>query len=157
VDEVRLMSAGGVVSTVPRSAMNVDYRQCAELRDAIALSAVLRPMSRTDAGAVGRQIDDYRRKRHETQPREPSAGCIFKNPPGASAGRLIEESGLKGTRVGGAEVSRVHANFVVNLGDATSADVLELVRRVRASVRESTGVDLEPEVLLYGKEWRDVL
>ena len=59
--------------------------------------------------------------------------------------------------MGGAEVSRVHANFVVNLGDATSADVLELVRRVRASVRESTGVDLEPEVLLYGKEWRDVL
>jgi UDP-N-acetylenolpyruvoylglucosamine reductase len=60
-------------------------------------------------------------------------------------------------RVGGAEVSRVHANFVINCGDATSADVLELVRRVRAAVRQAKGVDLEPEVLLYGREWRDVL
>jgi UDP-N-acetylenolpyruvoylglucosamine reductase len=157
VDEVRLMSADGSVRTLPRASMKVDYRYCAELRDAIALGAVLRPMSRADAGTVGRQIDDYRRKRHESQPREPSAGCIFKNPPGASAGRLIEESGLKGARVGGAEVSRVHANFFVNRGDATSADVLELVRQVRAAVRQAKGVDLEPEVLLYGKDWRDVL
>jgi UDP-N-acetylmuramate--L-alanine ligase/UDP-N-acetylenolpyruvoylglucosamine reductase len=157
VDEVRLMTADGTVRTLPRSSMNVDYRQCAELRDAIALSAVLRPVSRSDAGTVGRMIEDYRRKRHESQPREPSAGCIFKNPPGASAGRLIEESGLKGARVGGAEVSRVHANFVVNRGDATSADILELVRRVRARVRQAKGVELEPEVLLCGKDWRDVL
>ncbi|MGA2017915.1 MAG: UDP-N-acetylmuramate dehydrogenase [Opitutaceae bacterium] len=157
VDEVRLMSADGVVATLPRSSLNVDYRHCAELQEAIALSAVLRPVSRSDAGAVGRRIDEYRRRRHESQPREPSAGCIFKNPPGASAGRLIEESGLKGARVGGAEVSRVHANFVVNRGGATSADVLELVRRVRAAVRKEKGVDLEPEALLYGKEWRDVL
>lgn len=157
VDEVRLMSLDGVVTTLPRSELTVDYRYCAELQDAIALGAVLRPMSRSDAASVGRQIDDYRRKRHESQPRGPSAGCIFKNPPGASAGRLIEESGLKGERVGGAEVSRIHANFVVNCGHATSADVLELVRRVRAGVRAAKGVDLEPEVLLYGKEWRDVL
>jgi UDP-N-acetylmuramate--L-alanine ligase/UDP-N-acetylenolpyruvoylglucosamine reductase len=157
VDEVRLMSPDGAVATLPRSAMNVEYRYCAELRDAIALGAVLHPMSRSDAASVGRQMDDYRRKRHESQPREPSAGCIFKNPAGASAGRLIEECGLKGARVGGAEVSRVHANFVVNTGEATSADVLELVRRVRAGVRLAKGVDLEPEVLLYGKDWRDVL
>jgi UDP-N-acetylenolpyruvoylglucosamine reductase len=157
VDEVRAMSADGTVHDLPRASMNVDYRHCAELRDAIALGAVLRPSSRTDAVTVGRQIDDYRRKRHESQPREPSAGCIFKNPPGASAGRLIEESGLKGARVGGAEVSRVHANFVVNRGGATSADVLELVRRVREGVRRAKGVDLEPEVLLYGGDWGDVL
>jgi UDP-N-acetylenolpyruvoylglucosamine reductase len=157
VDEVRLMSLDGDVACVPRSAMNVDYRYCAELREAVALGAVLRPASRKDATAVGRQIDDYRRKRHESQPREPSAGCIFKNPPGASAGRLIEESGLKGSRVGGAEVSRVHANFLINRGQASSADILELVRQVRAAVRQAKGVDLEPEVLLYGKDWRDVL
>jgi UDP-N-acetylenolpyruvoylglucosamine reductase len=157
VDEVRLMSMAGAVSSLPRASMNVDYRHCGELREAIALGAVLRPMAMSDTPTVGRQIDDYRRRRHESQPREPSAGCIFKNPPGASAGRLIDESGLKGARVGGAEVSRVHANFVVNRGDATSEDVLELVRRVRAGVRQAKGVDLEPEVLLYGKEWRDVL
>jgi UDP-N-acetylenolpyruvoylglucosamine reductase len=157
VEEVRAMGLDGQARTLPRSAMTVDYRHCAELESAIALEAVLRPLSRTDAAAVGRQIEEYRRKRHETQPREPSAGCIFKNPPGASAGRLIDESGLKGARVGGAEVSSVHANFVINRGDATSEDVLELVRRVRAGVLKAKGVQLEPEVLLYGKEWRDVL
>jgi UDP-N-acetylenolpyruvoylglucosamine reductase len=157
VDEVRVMAADGAVSTLPRASMDVDYRRCGELRDAIALGAVLRPLSRADAGTVGRQIDAYRRKRQESQPREPSAGCMFKNPPGASAGRLIEESGFKGERVGGAEVSRVHANFVINRGDATSADVLELVRRVRAGVRQAKGVELEPEALIYGRDWRDVL
>ncbi len=157
VDEVTMMTANGEVRTLAGTSMGVAYRSCAGLTDAIALGAVLRPMARSDAEAVGRQIDVYRRKRHESQPREPSAGCIFKNPPGASAGRLIEESGLKGTRVGAAEVSRVHANFVVNLGGATSADVLELIRRVRAEVRHAKGVDLEPEVLLYGKEWRSQL
>ena len=151
------MSMDGAVSNVPRDAMTVDYRQCADLRDSIALGAVLHPASKADAESVGRRIEDFRRKRHETQPREPSAGCMFKNPPGASAGRLIDESGLKGARVGGAEVSRVHANFVINRGDATSADVLELVRRVREAVRKAKGVDLEPEVLLYGRDWRDVL
>jgi len=157
VDEVRIMSMDGEIHNLPRSALRVDYRVCAELRDAIALGAVLHSMSVSDSASVGRQIDDYRKKRHESQPREPSAGCMFKNPPGASAGRLIEESGLKGVRVGGAEVSRVHANFVINCGEATSADVLELVRRVREGVRLAKGVDLEPEVLLYGKDWRDIL
>jgi UDP-N-acetylenolpyruvoylglucosamine reductase len=157
VDEVRLMTLDGDIRTLPRSAMHVDYRFCCELKDAVALGAVLRPKSLIDAEAVGRQIDAYRRKRHESQPREPSAGCIFKNPPGNSAGRLIEESGLKGLRVGGAEVSRVHANFVINSGEATSEDVLELVRQIRSTVRKAKGVELEPEVMLYGKEWKDVL
>jgi UDP-N-acetylenolpyruvoylglucosamine reductase len=157
VDDVRLMTLDGEVATLPKSAMHVDYRFCGELRDAIALGATLRPMASADSAAVSRQIDVYRRKRHESQPREPSAGCIFKNPPGNSAGRLIEESGLKGASVGGAEVSRVHANFLVNTGSATSADILELVRQVRGAVKKAKGVELEPEVLLYGKDWRDVL
>jgi UDP-N-acetylmuramate--L-alanine ligase/UDP-N-acetylenolpyruvoylglucosamine reductase len=157
VDEVTIMGLDGEVSCLERPEMTVDYRHCAEVQGAVALGAVLRVPSRADSAAVSRQIEEYRRKRHETQPREPSAGCIFKNPTGTSAGRLIDQSGMKGARVGGAEVSRVHANFVINRGGATSADVLELVRRVREGVRKATGVELEPEVLLYGKEWRDVL
>jgi UDP-N-acetylmuramate--alanine ligase len=157
VEEVRLMALDGTVHTRPAASMGVEYRTCSGLREAIALDAVLRPKARLETAAVGRQIDVYRRKRHESQPREPSAGCIFKNPPGASAGRLIEESGLKGARIGGAEVSRVHANFIVNTGGATSADVLELIRRVRSEVRQAKGIDLEPEVLLYGREWGTVL
>jgi UDP-N-acetylenolpyruvoylglucosamine reductase len=157
VDEVQIATLDGEVRTLGREQLHVEYRNCAELRDAIALGALLRPAGRVEGEAIGRQVDVYRRKRHETQPREPSAGCIFKNPPGESAGRLIDESGLKGERVGDAEISSIHANFIVNRGGATSADVLELVRRVRARVRQIRGVDLEPEVLLYGKEWKDVL
>jgi UDP-N-acetylmuramate--alanine ligase len=157
VEEVQLIARDGEVKTLAKSAMHVDYRHCAELEDAIALGALLRPAAQADAGAIGRQIDVYRRKRHESQPREPSAGCIFKNPPGNSAGRLIDECGLKGERVGDAEVSPVHANFIVNRGTATGSDVLQLVRRVRARVREVKGVELQPEVMLYGRKWEDVL
>ncbi len=157
VEEVQLMTLAGDVQTLAKATMHVDYRHCAELHHAIALGALLRPAAQADIEAVTRQIDVYRRKRQESQPREPSAGCVFKNPPGKSAGRLIDESGLKGERVGDAEVSTVHANFIINRGAATGADVLELVRRVRARVKQVKGVELEPEVMLYGRNWRDVL
>jgi len=157
VAEVTLLDAAGAVRTLPKSALQVDYRHCAELETALALGAVLRPAAPAEAAAIARQIEVYRKKRHETQPREPSAGCIFKNPPGTSAGRVIDDCGLKGTRVGGAEVSSVHANFIVNRGGATGADVLELIRLVRARVRAVRGLDLRPEVLLFGRRWEEVL
>ena len=74
-----------------------------------------------------------------------------------SAGRLIDELGLKGERVGDAEVSTVHANFIVNRGHATSADIIGLIRRVRERVKSGRGIDLEPEVLLFGQNWKDLL
>jgi UDP-N-acetylmuramate--alanine ligase len=157
VDEVQLMTRDGEERVMKKADMHVDYRHCAELYEAIALGALLRPAAQSAAEDIGRQIDVYRDKRQKSQPREPSAGCIFKNPPGNSAGKLIDESGLKGERVGDAEVSTVHANFIVNRGHATSADVIALVRRVRARVEQAKGVKLEPEVLLYGKDWKDVL
>ncbi|HWA27642.1 MAG TPA: UDP-N-acetylmuramate dehydrogenase [Lacunisphaera sp.] len=157
VEEVELMTLAGELRVVPRSEMHATYRHCAELDHAIALGALLRPVAVGEATDIRRQIDVYQKKRVESQPREPSAGCIFKNPPGESAGRLIDESGLKGERVGDAEVSAVHANFIVNRGQATSADIIGLVRKIRARVKNAKGVDLEPEVLLYGKEWKDVL
>ncbi|HVZ63071.1 MAG TPA: UDP-N-acetylmuramate dehydrogenase [Lacunisphaera sp.] len=157
VDEVHLMTLGGELRTLRREAMHVQYRHCAELEDHIALGAYLRPAAAADATDIRRQMDVYQKKRQESQPREPSAGCIFKNPPGTSAGRLIDELGLKGERVGDAEVSPVHANFIVNRGHATSADIIGLVRKIRERVKSARGIDLEPEVLLYGKQWRDVL
>ncbi len=141
----------------PRTSMGVDYRHCGELKDAIALGAVLRPMARVgSATAVGRQIDDYRRKRHESQPREPSAGCIFKNPPGASAGRLIEESGLKGTRVGGGRGLARACEFCHQPWRRDQRRRAGADPPGAGGVRQAKGVELEPEVLLYGKEWRDV-
>ena len=151
------MTFNGEVRTLKRSEMHVDYRHCAELHGAVALGALLRPGAQGEAADIAWQLDIYRDKRQKTQPREPSAGCIFKNPPGDSAGRLIDASGLKGERVGDAEVSRTHANFIVNQGRATAAEVIALVRRVRGRVEQSSGVRLEPEVLLYGKKWEDVL
>ncbi|MBI4354413.1 MAG: UDP-N-acetylenolpyruvoylglucosamine reductase, partial [Candidatus Omnitrophica bacterium] len=82
-----------------------------------------------------------------------SAGCAFKNPPRLSAGRLIDEVGLKGTRIGDARVSLRHANFFVNLGRATCDDVLSLMEYVQRRVARSTGVLLEPEVRLLGERW----
>ena len=157
VDEVQLMSRQGEIRTMKKAEMHVSYRHCEELHDAIALGAWLKAPDKAESTDIRSQVDVYQKKRVESQPREPSAGCIFKNPPGNSAGRLIDEAGLKGERVGDAEVSTVHANFIVNRGHATSADIIALVRKVRARVKDARGVDLEPEVLLYGQEWRDVL
>ena len=91
--------------------------------------------------------------RRATQPRERSAGCTFKNPPGESAGRLIDALGLKGSRVGGAVGSAVHANFITTDAGATAADVEALVRRVRGVVEAETGVRLDPEIILVGGSW----
>jgi UDP-N-acetylmuramate--L-alanine ligase/UDP-N-acetylenolpyruvoylglucosamine reductase len=157
VEEVELMTLNGEVRTLKRSEMHADYRHCAELLEAIALGALFKPAGEMAAEAISRQIELFKRKRRESQPREPSAGCIFKNPTGDSAGRLIDASGLKGERVGDAEISPVHANFIINRGGATSAEVIELIRRVRARVRGLQGVELEPEVMLYGRNWRDEL
>jgi UDP-N-acetylenolpyruvoylglucosamine reductase len=157
VDEVHLFTLAGEKRAMQKAAMHVDYRHCAELETAVALGAFLRPRAPADAAAIKRQIEEYAAKRQKSQPREPSAGCIFKNPPGTSAGRVIDECGLKGEHVGGAEVSPVHANFIVNRGGATCADIIALIRRIRARVLADRGIDLQPEVMLFGREWRDVL
>ncbi|MCF7760162.1 MAG: UDP-N-acetylmuramate dehydrogenase [Cephaloticoccus sp.] len=157
VEEVQLLTLTGEIVTRKKSEMQVEYRHCADLDHAIALGALLRPAAAADMDSVNRQIDVYRRKRQESQPREPSAGCIFKNPPGNSAGRLIDEAGLKGERVGDAEVSTTHANFIVNRGHATGAEVLALIQRVRERVHQTNGVMLEPEAQLFGRDWKDIL
>lgn len=157
VEQVHYLTLDGRLHIQQGNAMHVAYRNCAELEDAIALGAVLRAAAVEESDQIRDRIVTYQKRRHESQPREPSAGCIFKNPQGDSAGHLIDELGLKGTRVGDAEVSKVHGNFIVNRGHATGADVIELVRRVRAVVREKREIDLEPEVLLYGREWKEVL
>lgn len=88
--------------------------------------------------------------RMKTQPlKEKSAGCVFRNPPGGSAGALIDRCGLKGTNIGGAKISEIHANFIVNIGSATSQDVLQLIQLVQERVFQQTGVHLEPEIRIF--------
>ena len=103
-----------------------------------------------DPVRVRAQVAEYREKRGTSQPlSQRNAGCIFKNPPGQSAGRLIDQAGLKGLRLGDAEVSREHANFLVNHGRATASEFAELMDKVRTRVIEIHGVELEPEVEIW--------
>jgi len=157
VESMRVLTFDGAIRDLKREEMHVDYRHCAELRGAIALGALLRPKASGASADIARQVDAYRDKRQKSQPREPSAGCVFKNPLGDFAGRLIEASGLKGAQEGGAAVSATHANFIINRSGATAADVIALVRRVRAEVGRQHGVRLEPEAILFGGKWEDVL
>ena len=118
----------------------------------IALSALLavRPSQRETVAA---EIDRQLAKRTDSQPLDqPSCGSVFKNPPRGYAGRLIEAAGLKGERRGGARISTLHANFIVNEGGASAADVLALIGQARATVRMRTGVDLQTEVRIWGRE-----
>lgn len=104
-----------------------------------------------DAAAIRRRMEDARSWRRRTQPlAEPNCGSVFKNPQDDHAARLIEEAGLKGTRVGGVHVSEKHANFIVASPGARAADVVALIHLVRERVKDATGVDLEPEVHLLG-------
>jgi UDP-N-acetylmuramate dehydrogenase len=107
-----------------------------------------------DPAAIAASLDEIRTWRRTHQPLGiPSAGSVFRNPPGDSAGRLIEAAGLKGTRIGGAAVSEKHANFIVNDQRGTAADVRRLAEHVRTVVAERAGVTLEPEIEFVG-DWR---
>ncbi len=104
-----------------------------------------------DSAEIRRRMDESFRRRKTTQPLGvPSAGSVFVNPAGGSAGRLIESCGLKGRRVGGAAISEVHANFIVNEGGATARDVLELMHVARDTVKEEYGVELKTEIRFLG-------
>src|SRR5256885_5454673 len=97
-------------------------------------------------------MHSFSQKRWTSQPAAPSAGCIFKNPTTIPAGKLIDELGLKGTRVGGAVVSDVHGNFIVNDGHATAKDVLNLIQIIKHRAKSTRGIELETEVEILGDE-----
>jgi UDP-N-acetylmuramate dehydrogenase len=100
---------------------------------------------------VAERIADYLKRRKQSQPLEyPSAGSIFKNPPDEYAGRLIENAGLKGKRIGGAMISDKHGNFIVNTGGARAKDILDLLYLAQAEVKKGTGIELEPEIKIIG-------
>jgi UDP-N-acetylmuramate dehydrogenase len=93
------------------------------------------------------------RERRKTQPHSKrTAGCVFKNPEGVSAAKLIEQAGLKGLRIGGAEVSTLHANFIINIGEAKAQDILNLMRKIKDIVMQRFGIALFPEIQIVGEE-----
>jgi UDP-N-acetylmuramate dehydrogenase len=131
-----------------REELTFGYRQSPfQKMDGVILAATFSLEPHSEARKSQLQIIDYRMK---TQPlKEKSAGCVFRNPPNQSAGALIDRCGLKGTFCGGAKVSEIHANFIVNTGPASSQDVIQLIQLVQEKVFQQTGVHLEPEIRIF--------
>ena len=144
--------AAGQVETLQTGQVRFEYRHTGFAPDDVMLSALLELPERPYADILER-VKQCNQKRRASQPvNEKSAGCIFKNPPGYSAGRLIDELGLKGTRLGGAVVSERHANFLVNRFHATASDLLNLIDLIRERIFQAYNVELEEEVII----WRDI-
>jgi UDP-N-acetylenolpyruvoylglucosamine reductase len=151
VESVRLMDFNGNIHELAPKEMSVAYRSCATLKDRIAVGAVFkcRPAPRKEVEA---RMKEFSEKRWASQPAAPSAGCMFKNPAQIPAGKLVDELGLKGARVGSAVVSAEHGNFIVNEGSATARDVLELIGLVKQRAKTGRGIELEVEVEIVGEE-----
>jgi UDP-N-acetylenolpyruvoylglucosamine reductase len=149
VDSVRHMSRQGVVTETPASGIAVHYRNVPLLEKEVALGAVLRGIPRGEA-EISDILKSYSKKRWSSQPAAPSAGCTFKNSEHIPTGKLIEELGLKDTIMGGARISPVHGNFIVNDGGATAEDILGLVEMIREKARVERGIELELEVKVLG-------
>ncbi len=148
----RVLLSGGQVETIPSCDLGLRYRGSSYPDRSIVLEAVLR-VRQGDRDTIEATMRASNERRQRTQPLWlPNAGSIFKNPPGVAAARLIDELGLKGTRIGGAIVSPVHANFLVNVERAKAADVEALMRLIRTRVYEAYGIELEPEVRIVGEE-----
>jgi len=151
VESVRLMDFDGNTRELTPQEMSVEYRGCGALKNHIALGAVFKGLPDSPE-SVAQRMSAFSRKRWTTQPAAPSAGCMFKNPDTIPAGKLIDELGLKGTRVGGAMVSMEHGNFLVNDGNATARDVLELIALLKRRAKEERGIELQTEVEIIGEE-----
>jgi UDP-N-acetylmuramate dehydrogenase len=146
LDAVTMLTPAGELLSRPRAELNFSYRQWGGSKDTVIISGIF-ALAKGDPKEIRATCREYCRKRKGKQPQQMAcAGSFFKNPPGQAAGRLIEEAGLKGRRVGGAMVSPLHANFIVNTGTATAADILALAQLVQNAVYDRSGIMLEPEV-----------
>ena len=153
VTEVSFIDEDGTVKTIPCSECGFGYRKSAFSKgNKIIISAKI-TLKKGNKDEISATMRDLNNKRKEKQPLEyPSAGSTFKRPQGHFAGSLIEQAGLKGYTVGGAQVSEKHAGFVINTGNATAKDVCELIEYVKKTVFEKFGVKLEPEVKITGEK-----
>ena len=152
IKEINLVSFDGAVRRLTREQLRFSYRYT-ELDPGIVTEVALEFPKVPQTEAYERIRCAIERRNSTQEIRLPSAGCAFKNPPGVGAGRLIDEAGLKGSRIGDAQISSRHANFIVNLGQATCDDVLSLMEYVQRRVHRVFRVMLEPEVRLVGERW----
>ena len=153
LESVTVLTGEGKIIELGRNELELGYRTSVIAKKGyIVLGAVLK-LERGDGEKIKTYMDELKEKRVTKQPLEyPSAGSTFKRPEGYFAGKLIEDAGLRGFQVGGAQVSEKHCVFVINRDHATAADIMELMRQVQIRVKENSGVDLEPEVKRLGDE-----
>ena len=150
VTDVTVMHDIGEIDKLTHDEARFEYRR-SSLDDYFCVIGATIKLKNGDVDTITKQMQDFYKQKTATQPfAEENAGCIFKNPSGDSAGRLIDISGLKGYRIGGAEVSKIHGNFILNVDNATAKDVLELVAYIQEQVREKTGISLQTEVKRLG-------
>ncbi|MGB9715287.1 MAG: UDP-N-acetylmuramate dehydrogenase [Thermodesulfovibrionales bacterium] len=149
---VSLMDTDGRIRDMKSEDIKFGYRSSNISLKELILSAEI-VLKKDKKENVTTKITDFLKKKRESQPlSEPSAGCVFKNPPELSAGKLIDEAGCKGMRIGDIEVSEIHANFFINRGKAKASDFIKLMEDVRAKVKEVSGIELEPEIMIIGRE-----
>lgn len=152
VASVTAVSSAGEMKIFSGGELGLGYRQSAFQTNGYAICEVELKLIRGDGGEIRGKMADFTERRESKQPLNlPSAGSTFKRPKGYFAGTLIDRTGLKGLKIGGAMVSEKHAGFVVNVGGATAADVLNLIEEVRRRVKEAHGVTLTPEVRIIGE------
>lgn len=148
--ELTCVTPEGDIATVSKDAADWSYRHSMMDEAGYIVAEAVLGLSLDDAAAIQARMDDLQARRAEKQPLDmPSAGSTFKRPEGYFAGKLIQDAGLRGYRVGGAQVSEKHTGFVVNAGGATADDVRRLIADVQERVRERFGVELEPEVRIW--------
>lgn len=150
--EANVLTAEGEIKKVSAEDLDLSYRHsCIPQKGYIVLEAVLQ-LTQGKQEDILAKMEELRKKRVEKQPLEyPSAGSTFKRPEGCFAGKLIEDAGLKGYRVGNAQISEKHSGFVINRGNATAGEIWQLIQEVQDRVNEKFGVRMEPEVKLLGR------
>ena len=151
--QVQAITQDGQIRTYTNEEMHFGYRHSRVQEDSLIVTEVSFQLSPGNKEAILADMKEFNRRRNEKQPMDmPSAGSTFKRPEGYFAGQLIDQSGLRGVRVGGAQVSQKHAGFLVNTGNATAADFLGLIALVQKTVQEKHGVWLTPEVRIVGED-----
>jgi UDP-N-acetylmuramate dehydrogenase len=149
---VAIMDIEGNIVRLRAEGIDFGYRSSSISPGELVLSVEIK-LKKDKREDVLARVDGFLKKKREKQPiSEPSAGCVFKNPPGLSAGRLIDEAGCKGMRVGEVEVNKIHANFLINKGRANASDFIRLMNEVVQRVKERFGVLLEPEIKIVGRD-----
>ena len=149
--EVTVLSPAGEIMVLDNQTMEFGYRTSAIKGRGYIVLSVEPKLEKGDQGAISEKMAELAARRRDKQPLEfPSAGSTFKRPEGFFAGKLIEDAGLRGYSIGGAAVSDKHCGFVINKGGATSSDIYRLITEVKAKVMETSGVELEPEVIMLG-------